>query len=354
MKTIFLSFSLNNRSLTDFFLTLSNKLAEKFHVVIITDKIEPHPFKVSSRITIYKWPSARPTKHRDFVFLFKKVREHKPVTMISMYGAVNIFLIVGYIMRVKNRIAWYHTISSQIVTTNALKWRKKLFYRLATKFFANSICSKADLHEYFKIPEHKVTVAYNAIRTGTRSRFTDINKIVFAGRLHPSKGIDTLISAMPEVLKVAPDLKLVIIGGILSGNVIKQYIAQAAVVGVSTNIDFRGYLPSEAVRSEFAEAYVTIVPSLFEAFGFVVIESFSVMTPVIGSNTSGIAEIIRDGKDGFLFEPGNEKDLAEKIIHLLQHPKLRETFSANCFERLQDKFEIEAVTDVLFAEISSL
>ena len=354
MRTIFLSFTINNSSLTDFFLMLSNKLTKSYRVVVITDRIEDHPFAVSPDIIFYQWPSSRPTKFRDFVFLFKKVRQYKPRVMVSMFGSVNLFLLVGTLLGVKHRLAWYHTISTASDSTKSLKFRKKFVYKMATRIIANSNATKTDLQENFLIPPEKISVVYNAVRPEKAGTNIKRNQLVYAGRLHPSKGIDTLVAAMPAVLEKFPDTQLILFGGHLEGNAIKKYIAQVKNLGISKSVIFKGTRPKQEVVEAFAESYVSILPSFFEAFGFVVIESFSVKTPVIGSDTSGIAEIIRDGKDGFLFKPGNEKDLSEKIIHLLQSPGLREDFSTNCFERFMDQFEVGSVTGKLFTTISSL
>ena len=109
------------------------------------------------------------------------------------------------------------------------------------------------------------------------------------------------------------------------------------------NISFVGNKPKEYVLNAFSNAYCSIVPSFFEAFGYVVIESFSVHTPVIGSNTTGIAEIIEDEVNGLLFEPGNFRELASKILILKGKPELRERLSENAFKFFLEKYELNKV-----------
>src|SRR5690606_31878150 len=113
---------------------------------------------------------------------------------------------------------------------------------------------------------------------------------------------------------------------------------------VSKNVEFIGNQGKKRIMKEFSSSNVTVVPSIEEAFGYVVIESFSARTPVIGSNTTGIAEIIRNNMDGFLFEVGNSSDLAEKIIALRKDQVLRKNFSDNCYFRFKEKFEIKSST----------
>ena len=355
MKTIFLSFSIANTSVSDYFIELSNKLSQEFRVIIITDSIKDHQVAISSEVKVFKWPSRRPTKWKDFNFLIQKVKEYRPEMMISMFGSINIFLLVGYCMGVKHRLPWSRTISTQFDTKKSLLLRKKFLYRLATKVIANSYATKQDLVENFGVSEKKIEVFYNAVKDyAIANTQVQRNKILFVGNMWPSKGVDTLLDSMPAVLEQFPEIKLTLIGGSLKRNRIKQLQEKATSLNISDNIVFIGSQPKERVMKEFSSAYVTVVPSVVEAFGFVVIESFSVKTPVIGSNTSGIAEIIRDGKDGFLFEPKNAADLSSKILKLLKDEGLRNEFSENCYARFSEEFEVESATTTVSRKLNEL
>jgi len=62
------------------------------------------------------------------------------------------------------------------------------------------------------------------------------------------------------------------------------------------------------------EAMATLVSSVwYETFGRVVVESFSVGTPVIASNIGALSELLNDGQTGYLFNPGDSEDLKKKI-----------------------------------------
>lgn len=345
MKTIFLSFTLKNSSVAEFFIELSNQLALNNRVIIITYAVEKNNFYISPEIEVIKWPSKRPTKFKDFLFLSKLVKKHKPGAMIANFGAVNMFLMVGYLLGVKQRIAWYHTLSAQLEKRKILQFRKKIFYKMATKIVANSKATKEDLVKNFGVEKSKVKVIYNAVKEPVLLNKINPYKLVYAGRMHITKGVDTLIKAMPFVVSKFPLVNLILLGDDLKGEQIKKYIEKVKVLEVQNNVNFIGNQSKDKVLVQFSSAYLTIVPSIVEAFGYVVIESFSVKTPVIGSNTSGIAEIIRDDRDGLLFEVNNHRDLADKINHLLGNPKLREQFSKNCFECFLENFEVKQVVN---------
>ena len=66
-------------------------------------------------------------------------------------------------------------------------------------------------------------------------------------------------------------------------------------------------------------------------------------TPVIGSNTTGIAEIIQNESSGLLFEPGNHGELASQINRLLTRPQLRDKLSEKAYEQFLKKYELNRV-----------
>ena len=330
-------------------LGLAVKLSATHKIVIITDRAERNAV-VNKNVEIYLWPSRRPTKLKDFLFLYKLVRRHKPTVMISLFGAVNLFTIVGCICRVNTRIAFVQTLSTQFPASNYLIIRKKIVYKFCTDLFANSNATKQDLINTFAVSAEKINIVYNAVKipvSHAAETFININQILYVGRLHPSKGVLTLIEAFSRINLEYPALKLSIVGGELDSEYALSCINLVNHLELNSKITFFGSLPKIKVLDLFSESYFTVVPSIVEAFGFVVIESFSVKTPVIGSNSSGIREIIRNGKDGILFETNNSEDLASQMVGLISNKDLRERMSHNCYQRFLESFEM----DVLIGEI---
>ncbi len=351
---IFLSFSLNSSSISTTFSTLSNELLGTYEVTIITDKCFDTTL-LDKNIKVYEWPSKRPTKLKDFLFLLKLIKIHKPFMMISMFGSENLFLLCGFIRRVKHRIAWTRSLSSQRLSNNKyLILRKRIFYKMATKLIANSGATKNDLIQVYKIDKDKIKIIYNIVEKVDIFNERDLNTIVFAGRFHKTKGLDVLIKAIHIVSNKFPQVKLKVLGGILEGEAIIEYLQLVSDLKIEKNVIFLGNKPKKDLLQIFSKALVVVVPSLSEAFGRVVIEAFSVKTPVIGSNTGGIKEIIRNAKDGFLVEPNNELDLSEKILYMLNNKQEFSTFSTNCHERFLENFELENGVNNICQYLNSL
>lgn len=130
---------------------------------------------------------------------------------------------------------------------------------------------------------------------------------LFVGRLSVEKGVQTLASAAA----LLPAARLRVAG---DG-------PESAVLDGVSGITRLGSLPGEVVRQEMNSAFALVVPSIcHETFGLVIIEAFASGTPVIASRIGALADLVRDGETGLLFEPGNPQDLANKMAWALANP----------------------------------
>ena len=116
--------------------------------------------------------------------------------------------------------------------------------------------------------------------------------IVFFGRLEARKGIIPFGQALPAVLNAYPDLHAVLVGGEdpKSAAAIAQF--RHNVAPVAERVHLLGELPRNDALAVVARAELAVVPSLWESFGFVVVEALALGVPVIASNCGGIPEII--------------------------------------------------------------
>jgi len=328
-----------SNSTADYFIALSNKLAEEGKVVVITSKIRKTNIALNNDIIILKWPSKRPTSWKDFLFLCKIVKLHKPHTMISMFSSVNLFIIVGWIFRVKVRIAWIRSLSTQFVQDKKYVYRKALIYRLATQIITNSIATKKDASSFYIIKEKKIKVLPNSVKDYNKTLeevVVDRNKVVYVGRLHHTKGVDVLIKAISLLRNKSYDVSLDIIGG---GGFYKKLLELTASLNLLENIRFLGSKTKLDVLKSYKSSYCAVVPSHSEAFGYTVIESMSVGTCVIGANNTGIKEIIVANKTGLLFETGNVNELAACLELILNDVKLRNSLAKSGYKRFQEFYE---------------
>lgn len=131
--------------------------------------------------------------------------------------------------------------------------------------------------------------------------------LLFVGRLSVEKGVATLAEAM----KLLPGTDLRVAG---DG-------PEAALLDGVPGVCRLGSLPGESVRVEMSNAAALVVPSIcYENFPRTIAEAFACGLPVIASRIGALADIVRDGVTGLLFEPANPHDLADKLAWAQSHP----------------------------------
>jgi glycosyltransferase involved in cell wall biosynthesis len=137
-------------------------------------------------------------------------------------------------------------------------------------------------------------------------------KLVYAGRLSPEKGLDVLLRAIPSILQKHPRLVLTVVG---DGPERKFLEGLGARLEIQDRLQFTGSLSKDRVSRIIKEADLAVLPSLwFENGPLFALEALAVGTPLIASRVGGLPELIHDGREGFLFERGQAGDLADRIL----------------------------------------
>jgi glycosyltransferase involved in cell wall biosynthesis len=150
------------------------------------------------------------------------------------------------------------------------------------------------------------------------------------GRMDPIKGQDLAISAFATLAPEYPTLRLVLVGnGSFSGSSAGLGLSKSAVwrthlesmvkdQGLEDRVLFTGHLGQEDLDCLYERSRFTLLPSVREGFGLVVVESWLHGRPVIVTERAGIAELIRDGVNGLLFDPDQPDDLVRQMKRLLE------------------------------------
>jgi glycogen(starch) synthase len=142
--------------------------------------------------------------------------------------------------------------------------------------------------------------------------------VVFAGRLEPEKGVQTLIEAMPLLRRRVPPARAVVIG---EGTASADLKAQARRRRLGAAVTFTGYVSEPDLRALVSAANAAVVPSLYEPFGFVALEAAVLGAPLVVSRTGGLAEIVDDGRTGWQYAPGDATELAHALEIVITDPK---------------------------------
>ena len=205
---------------------------------------------------------------------------------------------------------------------------------------ASKIVDKPD--KIYLIPNGVDIERFNPNLEGARIRRKlgiELRPVIFALRKHePKNGLEYLIRAVPLVTKKKDDAVFVIGGD----GTLRRFHEQLAVkLGVREKIIFTGEIPQVESPYYYAMSDIAVVPSVQEAFGLVVSEAMACGKPVIGTKVGGIPDQIINGYNGFLVQPRNPTEIAEKILWLIDNPKEAKRMGMNGREIVWEKFNID-------------
>jgi glycosyltransferase involved in cell wall biosynthesis len=168
--------------------------------------------------------------------------------------------------------------------------------------------------------------------------------MLIVARLDPQKGHDRAIKAFARVARKFPNSKLIIIGnGSFSGSkqgiglskaeiLLNQLRKLVGTLGLEGNVVFTGHLTHSELQAAYQRCELTILPSILEGFGLVVIESWIYKKPTLVSYEAGISELIKNGENGLLFSPDDLGGLAKKISALLSDQDLARSLGVNGYK----------------------
>jgi glycosyltransferase involved in cell wall biosynthesis len=209
-----------------------------------------------------------------------------------------------------------------------------------------SEASKRDILRYFRVPESKISVIYNAIdeRFGEPPDEEEVGRVreryqlsdpfvLYAGNIKPHKNLERLIEAFHMLRRDGLDhVKLLIIGDEIS----KYATLRRAVhrLKLHKHVRFFGFVADRTLAVLYRLAGVFVFPSLYEGFGLPPLEAMASGTPVITSNVSSLPEVVGDA--ALLIDPYEPDAIAHAMRRVLTEPALRDDLRARGFARARE------------------
>lgn len=162
--------------------------------------------------------------------------------------------------------------------------------------------------------------------------------LLYVGSLARVKGVDILLRALQEVVRRFPEVRLRLVGDGPEREALKQ---QADRTNLSNAVEFLGSVHYSAIPEILGTADVFVFPSLSEAMGRAMLEAMAMERPVVASRVGGIAEAVRDGKEGFLVPSGDPRALATAVCRILDDPALARELGRQGRRRVLESFSFE-------------
>jgi len=209
-------------------------------------------------------------------------------------------------------------------------------------FITISQYNKRFLVEKFKIPTEKIEVNYCGIYLDKFKRVERKKRAIYSilsvTALRDIKGVSYLIDACKLLKDQGFSFTCNIIGGGELYNNLFQHIED---MDLHNDVHLLGVIKNENLISYYNSTDIFVLPSLSESMGVVNMEALACELPVIATDVRGVHELIIDGYTGFLIEPANSNELAEKIIYCYKHPEIIEKLGQNGRKIVQQNFNLK-------------
>ncbi len=189
---------------------------------------------------------------------------------------------------------------------------------------------------------------------------SEAGRILFVGRFDRIKGADTLLDAFVDVAGTRKSARLVFLGPdnglILGARTLDAptYLDEFVPRTLHARIEIRGAQPRRVVDAERRKARVTVVASRYETFSMTTAEAMAAGSPVVAPRTGGVTDLIEEGRNGLLFEPGDGADLARQVGRLLDDvdlaARLGDAARRDAIERFSEA-RVAGMTNALYAEL---
>ena len=287
-------------------------------------------------------------------YLIPDVACKNPLDMLKTYRSIKYIIKKEHITMVHSHhrmAAFYAELSApkgviKIADAhNTFQDKKKLtqFAYHNTKVVAVGKMVKKNLTDFFEIPDRQIYVIHNAVKPfdgvvqsiAALEREKEDEHILIGniGRLSEQKGMSYFIDAAKIVTKSHPEVRFVIVGDGELKDQLHEYVKSKRLQDVFLFLGYRNDIQNVISQLDFI-----VLSSLWEGLPLTPIEAYSVGKMVIGTAVDGTQEIIRDGVDGYLIEPRNAVQIAEKIIVLIEQPEIRKEMELQAIQRYQEEF----------------
>jgi glycosyltransferase involved in cell wall biosynthesis len=210
--------------------------------------------------------------------------------------------------------------------------------RMATCLITDSKHSKDEIIHYLNANPAKIEVVYPAVDpffesgvdpaqvASVRSRFgIHDDYLLCVGIYKPRKNHARLLKAFQHLLKSGVQSQLIIAGPLGEGKPVLQSLA--AELGIADHVIFTGFVGDAELRALYSGARVYVCPSLYEGFGFTVVEAMACGTPVVCSSTTSLPEVA--GKAALYFDAHRPEEMAVQLGRAFSDDALRTSLIAD-------------------------
>jgi glycosyltransferase involved in cell wall biosynthesis len=252
------------------------------------------------------------------------------------------FLRDGGFMVIARRSAAYRTYARQMLRASHVVLCQSASWR---QFFATEI--GVDVNRCAIVENWTVSRSDLAIGDERDYQRTTTLKIGYLGWIEETKGIMDLLEALRLLVSGCPvsSLELIVAG---QGTALAKCERFVRANGIASNVTFLGWVSGEQKAKFLREVNIFVLPSHFEGISNAMLEAMAAGLPVVVTRVGGLPDVVQDGCDGLVVEPGDPLALRDAISTLAGDPNLRESLGRAARAKAE-RFDVERAVDQLLA-----
>ncbi|MFH1781385.1 MAG: glycosyltransferase [Patescibacteria group bacterium] len=237
------------------------------------------------------------------------------------------FLAEKYLRRPFEKIAWSgfrKTFSQLDAVTTPTQTAADLLAKIGFDKEVQPVSCGIDLNKF----------AIEKSTAGVKEKYNIKDKFtaLYVGRLDKDKSIDVIIRALPKVLE-KNDMQLIIAG---KGKESENLKKLAKKLRVSENVVFPGFVSDDELPNFYNIADCAISPGNFELQSISTMEAMATGLPIIAVRAVALPELVHEGENGFLFEPGHSEEVADYLLRLIEDEDLRKNMGQRSLEIIKN------------------
>ncbi len=230
--------------------------------------------------------------------------------------------------------------------------------------------AEANQYEAFGAEPSKISVIPNGVELAkfsnlpTRGEFTsrfrashDARIVLFLGRIHWIKGIDTLLKAFSQLTRDGSNADCLLVVAGPDDGYLRNAQRLARRLKIEERALFCGQLNFRDKLTALVDSSAVVLPSYYEIFGHVILESYACSKAVIASKVQSMQDLVIDGKTGILFPPGNVNELASAISRMINDVEQANSMGRQArelIEREYDQSKLILRTEAIYEEIAKM
>lgn len=223
--------------------------------------------------------------------------------------------------------------------------------------FAASVCRRCDrilcqsqraadeIVRLFGVTPEKIDVVYNWIdltrypaeRASSLPLAPELVQMIYVGWMRDVKGVQYLVPAVAQLATTHQNFRLTMCGG---GALLDDLKAETVRLGIEQYIEFRGWVRNDEIQGLMMQSDLLILPSLAEGMPNAIIQAMACSLPILSTRVTSIPEIVEDGVNGLLVEPGSADAICEGLRIMLDSPVQRQQMSLRNRQRVRERHDI--------------